>query len=156
MAWLLLRKLASPRALAPALLTGVGFVVMHGLYAWLRLERLTITSKIVGFKPLSLISTFLLVSCGAFLFLNAKSWRGRVVAVLVAALSALLPATLQLGLFFVANNFGPRAVLDVGLWNASLGIQPLIVLVFECILFGLVFLGLSSMAKYGTKETTKA
>jgi hypothetical protein len=151
--WLILRKKASSRTLGPALLTGLGFAVIHGLYAWARLERLTITSKTVGFNPLSPVSTFLLVSCGAFLFLNAKSWRGRVVAVLVATLSALLPAVLQLGLFFVANNLAPRAKFDTGLWNASLGTQPLIVLVFECILFGLVFWAL---AQSGKKETENA
>jgi hypothetical protein len=155
-AWLLLRKKASLRSLVPALLTGLGFAVLHGLYAWARLERLTITSKIVGFKPLSLISTFLLAGCGAFLFLNARSWRGRVVAVLVAALSALLPAALQFGLFFIANNLAPRGMFDVGLWNASLGTQPLIVLAFECILFGLVFFGLNRMVNYSTKEKVNA
>jgi hypothetical protein len=154
--WLVLRKKASSRTLVPALLTGLGFAVIHGLYAWARLERLTITSKIVGFKPLSLVSTFLLVGCGAFLFLNARSWRGRVVAVLVAALSALLPAVLQLGLFFVANNLGPGMRFGTVLWNASLGTQPLLVFVFECLLFGLVFWALSGMAQSGKKETENA
>jgi hypothetical protein len=145
LAWWTLRKKASSRSLVPAILTGLGFAVAHGLYALARLERLTITSKIVEFKPLSPISTFLLASCGAFLFLNARSWRGRVVAVLVAALSALLPAALHLSLFLVANGLGARANLGVGLWNASLGTQPLIVLVFECVLFGLVFWALNRM-----------
>lgn len=154
--WLALRKKASSRTLVPALLVGLGFAMIHGLYAWARLERLTITSKIVGFKPLSLVSTFLLVGCGAFLFLNARSWRGRVVAVLVATLSALLPAVLQLGLFFVANNLGPGMRFGTGLWNASLGTQPLLVLVFECLLFGLAFWALSKMAKSGKKETENA
>lgn len=151
-AWLLLRKGASPRTLIPAVLTGLGFSLIHGLYALARLERLTITSKIVGFNPLSLASTFLLVGCGAFLFLNARSWRGRVVAVLIATLSALLPAILQLGLFTIANNLAPRARFDVGLWNASLGTQPSIVLAFECILFGLVFWAVSKIVQSDKKE----
>ncbi len=154
--WLVLRKKASARTLVPALLTGLGFAVLHGLYAWARLDRLTITSKIVGFKPLSLVSTFLLVGCGAFLFLNARSWRGRTVAVLLATLSALLPAVLQLGLFFVANNLAPRMTFGAGLWNASLGMQPLIVFVFECTLVGLAFWALSRMAQSGKKEIENA
>ena len=148
--WLVLRKKASSRTLVPALLTGLGFAAIHGLYAWARLERLTITSKIVGFRPLSPVSTFLLVGCGALLFLNARSWRGRVVAVLVATLSALLPAVLQLSLYFVASGLAPRVKLGFALWNASLGTQPLIVFGFECVLFGLVF---AALAQFGKKET---
>jgi hypothetical protein len=151
--WLLLRKKASSRTLVPALLTGLGFAVIHGVYAWARLERLTVTSKVVGFHPLSLVSTFLLASCGAFLFLNAKSWRGRLVAVLVATLNALLPAVLQLSLYAIANGLAPKLKLASGLWNASLGAQPLIVFMFECILFGLVF---GVLAQFRKKETENA
>lgn len=154
--WFALRKRGASRALVPALLTGLGFAAIHGLYALARLEHLTITSKIVGFRPLSLVSTFLLVGCGALLFLNARSWRGRVVAVLVAALSALVPAVLQLGLFFIANNLGPKTKLNIGLWNAALGTQPLIVLAFECILFGLIFGVLGRMAQSSKKEIENA
>jgi hypothetical protein len=151
--WLVLRKKASSRTLVPALLTGLGFAVIHGLYAWARLERLTVTSKIVRFHPLSLISTFLLAGCGALLFLNAKSWRGQVIAVLVATLNALLPAVLQLSLYFLASGLASRVRLGFALWNASLGTQPLIVFVFECILFALVF---RALAKSGKKETENA
>jgi hypothetical protein len=151
--WIVLRKKGSSRTLVPALLTGLGFAAIHGLYAWARLERLTITSKIVGFHPLSLVSTFLLAGCGAVLFLNAKSWRGRVVAVLVATLNALFPAVLQLSLYAVANGLAPRVKLGIALWNASLGTQPLIVFVFECILFGLVF---GALAQFGKKEIENA
>jgi hypothetical protein len=154
--WLILRKRVSSRTLVPALLTGLGFVALHGLYALARLGQLTITSKIVGFRPLSLVGTFLLVSCGAFLFLNARSWGGRIVAVLASTLSAWLPAVMQLSLFFIANNLLPRSGFGVGLWNAALGTQPLIVFAFECILFGLVFWGLHRVSQPGKKETKNA
>jgi uncharacterized membrane protein YqaE (UPF0057 family) len=152
-AWLIQRKRGSARTLVAALLTGLGFAVIHSLYALARLERLTITAKIVEFKPLSPLSTFLLVSCGALLFLNAQSWRGRVVAILVATLSALLPAVLHLGLFYVANNLAPKVMFSTELWNASLGTQPLIVFVFECLLFSLAFWALSRLVQSGKKET---
>jgi uncharacterized membrane protein YqaE (UPF0057 family) len=155
-AWLVLRKKGSSRTLVPALLTGLGFAIIQGLYALARLERLTITSKIVGFKPLSLVSTFLLVSCGVFLFLNVRSWRGRAVAVLVATLSALLPAIGNFSLFLVANSLVSRASLGTGLWNTSLATQPLIVFAFECVLFSLVFWTLSRIVQPGVKETRNA
>jgi hypothetical protein len=151
-AWLLLRGRGSSRGLVPALLTGFAFAVIQGLYTLARLERLTITSKIVGFNPLALVSTFLLVSCSVLLFLNARSWWGRAVALLVATSSALLPAVAQLSLFLVADSLASRAGFAAGLWNASLGTQPLIVFAFECILFGLVFLALNRMVQSGEKE----
>jgi hypothetical protein len=152
----ILRKRVSARALVTALLTGLGFAVIHGLCALVRLERLTITSKIVEFKPLAVVSTFLIVSCGAFLFLNARSWRGRVVAVLVATLSALLPAVGHVGLFLLASQLMSNARVGVGLWNNSLGMQPLIVFAFECLLFGLVFWSLSRTGKLRNKEMENA
>jgi len=151
--WLILRRRGSSHGLVPALLTGFSFAVIQGLYALARLERRTITSQIVGFNPLALVSTFLLVSCGALLFLNARSWRGRAVALLVATSSALLPAVAQLSPFLVADSLAARAGFAAGLWNASLGTQPLIVFVFECLLFGLVFLVLNRMVQSGEKET---
>ena len=65
---------------------------------------------------------------------------------------ALLPALLHLGLFYVANNLAPKAMLSTELWNASLGTQPLIVFVFECLLFGLSFWALSRLVQSGKKE----
>ncbi len=151
-AWLVLRRKATSRTLVLALLTGLVFAGIQGLYALARLERLTITSKIVGFQPLSLVSTFLLVSCGALLFLNARSWRGRVVALLVATSSALLPAAAHLGLFLIATALASGAGFGIGLWNASLATQPLIVFAFECMLLSLIFWALSRRTQSGKKE----
>jgi hypothetical protein len=146
-AWLLLKKQIPARRLVPAVLTGFGFAALHGLYALARLDRLTITSKSVEFSFLSLISTFLLVACGAFLFLNARSWRGKAVAVIVASWSALAPAVFTLGVLAISNNLLFRPRLGAGLWNYSLGLQPLIALAFLVILLGLVFSGLSRAVK---------
>jgi hypothetical protein len=154
--WVILRRKAASRTLLPALLAGLGFAVIQGLYALARLERLTITSKVVGFKPLSLASTLLLVSCGVFLFLNARSWRGRAVAVLVATLSALLPAMGASSLFWVANRLVSSGSLGTGIWNASLATQPLIVFAFECVLFSPVFWILGRIVQNGVKETKNA
>jgi hypothetical protein len=151
--WLVLRKRASIHALLPAALTGLGFASLHGLYTLARLDRLTITSKSVQFTPLSLVATFFLAGCGAFLYVSAKSWRGRAIAVLVASLGALAPAVLVLSAMAIGNTamFKPR--LGTSLYNYSLGLQPLITLAFEWCLFGLAFLILRRTAKYSTKET---
>lgn len=144
-AWLLLRERAPARSLIPAALAGLGFACLHGLYALVRLEKLTITSKLVEFSPFALIATFLLVGCGAFLFLNARSWRGRVVAIGVASFGALAPALFLLAVIALMNNLFVRPALGVGLLNYAVGLQPLIATAFQCILLALSFWGLSQI-----------
>ena len=150
--WLVLRRRASGHTLLPAALTGLGFAALHGLYTLARLDRLTITSKSVQFTPLSLVATFLLAGCGAFLYVSAGSWRGRAVAVLIASLGALAPATTVLSAMAVGNTAMFKPKLGTSLYNYSLGLQPLIALAFELFLFGLGFLILWRTAEYSTKE----
>lgn len=137
-ALLLLRKKASPRMLPPAILIGLVFAVLYGLYALLRLEHLTITSKAVVFHPLGLLGTLLLVTCGAFLFLNARSWRGRLVAVLIAQIWTLVMVVFSLGVVLMFNaQFVQR--LGVALWDQSLALQPLLALLLGSLVLGLSF-----------------
>ena len=150
---LLLRKRAPARWLVPAGLTGLGFSVAHGLYALARLDRLTITSKTVVLHPLGLLATFLLVGCGAFLYLSARSWRGRTVALLTASLGALAPVIVGLAILPLVNALLIKPRLGVGLWNYAPGWQGLVVLVFEWLLFALVFHALSKIVARSERTT---
>lgn len=136
---LLVRKKAPISLLVPASAAGIGFAILHGLFALARLDRLTITSKTVVFHPLGLFGTFLLVASGAFLFLSARTWRGRTVAIVVASLGALAPAVFLLGSLSVTNALflGPR--VGASLWNLASGWQALIAFFLEFMLFGLAF-----------------
>lgn len=151
-AWLLLRKKAAARTLVPAAVVGLAFAALHGLYALVRLQRLTITSKFVAFSPLALAGTFLLVGCGAFFYFNARSWRGKGVALLVATVGAWAPAVFTLGLLGVINNAMYRPRLGAGLWNYALGLQSLVALVLECILLAAAFFVLNRAIKSREKE----
>ncbi len=136
---LLLRKKAPVSLLVPASAVGIGFAMLHGLFALTRLDRLTITSKTVIFHPLGLVGTLLLVGSGAFLFLSARTWRGRTTAVLVASLGALAPAVFLLGTLSVTNAAFLEPRVGAGLWNLAPGWQALIAFVVEFMLFGLAF-----------------
>jgi hypothetical protein len=127
------------RHLLLALLTGLGFAVLHGLYALLRLDRVTVTSKPVALAPLALLGTFLLGGCGAALFLGARSWRGRAVAVGVASFGAWAPAVFSLGMIAVSNLAFFRPELGTSLYNYALGLLPLIAFGMEAFLFSSVF-----------------
>jgi hypothetical protein len=157
LAWVLVaislrRKNANRQALVPAVLVGVGAAILHGLYAAARLDRLVITSKAVEFDFLSLAATFLLVACGAFLFLRAASWRGRIAAVGLASLGALAPAAFLLLVLGVLDNLFVGARLGADLWNCRLGLQPLLALGVQVILFGTVFSALRKVVVSLPKE----
>ncbi|MGD8398551.1 MAG: hypothetical protein PVG11_06815, partial [Anaerolineae bacterium] len=154
--FLLARKKGSPRTLGPAALLGLGFAALHSLYVLFRLEAVTITSKPVFFTLLSPVSTFLLAGAGAFLFLNARSWRGRLLAVIVAALPAWAPALFLISILGVLDNAFTQAQLGTDLWNCRPGLQPLL----TAIVLSLFFLGASQVAarqvNRGPMEVAKA
>jgi hypothetical protein len=139
--WVLLRRKDTIQALVPAALTGLGFAALHSLYALVRLDHVTITSKTLEFRPLSLVGTFLLVSCGVFLYLNAGSRLAKAIALSVATSSTWAAAIFSLGVIALSNSFS-QAKAGTAIWNYALGLAPLGALVFECVLFGLVFLAL--------------
>ena len=101
---------------------------------------------------LALLGTFLLVTCGAFVWLNARSWRGRVVALVVAAWGALAPTAFTLGVPAIANYLVLRRELGAALWNYTLGLQSLIASVFALALLALVFFALSRTVNPKHKE----
>jgi hypothetical protein len=145
--WTLRRRKGAIRALAPAALTGLGFTALHGVYTLVRLGQVTITSKTLEFRPLSLAGTFLLTGCGAFLFLNARSRLAKGVALLVATFLAWAAAAFSLGAV-AFSGWLSRAELGTAIWNSALGFMPLGTLALEFILFGVVF---SLLQKWGTR-----
>ncbi|MGC9333149.1 MAG: hypothetical protein ACP5JJ_03310 [Anaerolineae bacterium] len=155
-AWHVRRRGLSRRALVAALWTGLGSAVLHGLYALARLDRLSITSKPVHFHPATLAATFLLAGCGALLYLRARSWRGRGLAVVVAALGSFAPAIALLGLFALANQVFTVPRLGVPLWNNHVGLQPLIAFAVEAGLFAVAFAVTKRMVQPKPKEVTNA
>jgi MFS family permease len=153
-AWVARRRGLARRHMAAAVLTGLLFAALDGLYILARLQRLTITSKPVHFHPASLAATFLLAGSGALLYLGARSWRGRGVGVLVAALGSFGPAAGLLGLFGLANRVFTVPRLGVPIWNHHLGLQPLIAFVVEAALFALAFAVMARVVQTKPKEAT--
>jgi hypothetical protein len=125
--------------LALAVLTAAAFTALHGLYAFIRLGHVTVTSKLVEFSPLSLVGTFLLVGCGAFLFLYTRSWWARGFALLVATFPAWAAAAFGLGFIAFYNLALFRPALGASVYNYNLGLLSLVTFVLESILFATVF-----------------
>ncbi len=138
-ALLLWRRRDSVRFLVPAALAGVGFAALHGLYALVRLDAVTITSKTVEFSPLALVGAFLLTGGGAFLFLYTRRWWARGIALLIATFPAWAAALFSLVALTIVNVMLAGAGLGVSLYNYHLGLLALVAFVFEGVILGAVF-----------------
>ena len=130
------------------LFTGIGFALLYGLYAYVRLDAVTITSKVVKFSPLPLVGTFLLTGCGAFLFLDVRSRLGKGVAVLVATFPSWAGAAIGFGIIAVVNTLA-ASKMGASFYTHALGLMGSIAFTVECLLVGVAFFALR---KWGLQD----
>lgn len=108
-----------------ALVIGLVATLLQGAYGLLRLDQVTITSKEVVVSPLSLVAVFLLWACGVLIYLQARSWRGRLVALLVMTFSSWAPGMFTLLLLAALNTISFAPLLGTPVYNYSLGLITL-------------------------------
>jgi hypothetical protein len=146
-AWLailrLFRRMKGGRSnLIASVATGAAMAALHAIYAYVRLDDVTITSKLVQFGPVPLLGTFLVTGCGAFLFLNSRSWRGRVLALVLGTLPVWAAICFSVAVITAANVIVFRPELGRGAYNYALGVLPTGALLVESLLL-LVCFGLA-------------
>ena len=140
LAWLSIMRVArrSPRAksrLLASVAAGVVLAALHGAYVWARLDDVTITSKHVELSLPSLLGTLLLTGAGAFVFLSARSWRGKGLGLVIGTLSTWAAACFSLALVAAVNWLVFRPELGRGAYNYVLGVLPAGALVVQgCVL----------------------
>jgi len=127
-----------PGPLLLALSIGLGLALLHGLYAWLRVGHITINEKPTVSSPLSFIGTFLLAGGAGYLYLRARSWRGRAAALVLAVLPTLAGSAAVAALMFIVNLASVRQ-LGAGYYNYSLSLLYLLAAAFELPLVGTAF-----------------
>jgi hypothetical protein len=120
-----------PRLVASAG-TGAVLAALHGAYVWARLDEVTITSKGVEFSALAVVGTFLVVGAGAFLFLSATSWRGKVLALIVGTMVTWAAMLFSLALVVAVNHLVFSQEVGTGLYNQALGMLPVPALLAQC------------------------
>jgi hypothetical protein len=150
-AWRRWRRRSTEKArwsagLLPAGLVGLSFTAAHGLYAAARLGQVTITSKAAVLAPTALAATFLLTGCATLYYLEARTWRGRVTALLIGSFGALAPGLFGLGVIGLGNLMVRQQGLGTGLWNYRLGLLSLIAFGLECVLLGVALFVAGRMA----------
>ena len=149
----LVKKRLSYSKIRLAIAIGIGASLLQGAYVLVRLDQITITSKTVVFSPLSILSVFLLSTCGAIIFFHARSWLGRVLGLLVA--TSISWSVLTFGLLMIAaiNLLGFIPEYGTALYNYSLGLLPVSAFLFTFILYGLVFWYIDSVETGGSYES---
>lgn len=103
----------------------MALATLHGAYAWARLDDVTVISKPVQLSLLSLLGTLLVTGAGACLFLAAKSWRGRVLALVVGTLPTWIAILFSLVMVAGVNYIVFRPELGMGAYNYALGVLPM-------------------------------
>jgi hypothetical protein len=123
-AWILwqgLKKRLNRQSFRLVFLIASSAVLFEAVYIVLRLDRLTIISKPVAFNPLNLAAVLICTACGALLYLQARTWRGKGLGILVMTFNTGSPMLMGL-LIPAAYNwlfFSPE--FDTPLYNLSLG-----------------------------------
>lgn len=133
------RRREETRHLIATALVGIGAAALYALYAWVRLDDLTITSKGVEFSPLATVSIGLLTVASTFWFLTAQSWRGRTIALALVTFPAWTAGVFALAAVAVANLVLAEAALGVSLYNDHLALLALVAFAVELALFGSLF-----------------
>lgn len=142
-AWLvvmLIKRKISRRALLAGAVVGLAFTALYGLFAAVRMNQITITTKPVVFSLLSLPGIFLTTSLGTIIFFSARRRIARVVGLAVATFSAWSMALFIFGTYTAINiMFNQRYDFPI-LYNYHSSTMSLITLVVELVvLIGLLF-----------------
>lgn len=133
----------------PAVITGLGLAALHGTYALIRFDYLTLlynnwlhtVGQSFEINPLFLISTFLLTACGTWLYLNSRSSWAKLLAVLVPALPTLFMAVFWFTVITFINTLA-RQKLGAPLYGSGRWVMALITGGVQTSLVAATFLGL--------------
>ncbi len=136
--WRAWRKRLSSRQLLIAAGIALAFTGLHALYALVRRDHVTITSKPLTLPPSALLATFLLVGSGALLHLAARSHRGRAFAIAVMCSPSLLGA----GITFLACavvNIAAIGQFGAGIMNYNLTIMNALAFLLQAPILAFIY-----------------
>jgi hypothetical protein len=129
--WFLVKRRGIPQTYLPAVATGLSLTALRGIYVLVRLDKIRGIDGTFSISALALITSFLLASCGGFLFLNIRSrWR-RGLAVLAATSPSWAIAAFWFGIVFLTNLLA-RQRFGAGLYGCGRGLMALITFALEC------------------------
>jgi hypothetical protein len=148
-AWWFWRHRANRSPIWPAVITGLGLAALHGAYALIRFDYLSLLYSnwlhTIGqnfeINPFFLISFFLLTASSAWLYLNTRSSWAKLLAVLIPALPTLFMAVFWFGVVTFINVLAQQK-LGAPLYGSGRWVMALITGAVQGGLVGAAFLGL--------------
>jgi hypothetical protein len=137
-AWRVWRRRFGRVHLVPAAVVGVLAGVLHASYAFARGSDLSVIGKTIVFSPLAAVGTGILVGCGAWCFLAARSWKGRLLGTIVATSVGWVGGLVALAIrgltsVLIASSTG------IGVWIYTIDLHHFIMSGLGCLVFALVF-----------------
>lgn len=137
--WQVYKKRIAWNKFRLALIIGLGIAVIQGIYIMIRLPHVTITSKAVVFSPLSLLAAFLLGVLGTLIFIQARTWRGRLIGILVITFTSWAVTIFEIAVITGFNllAFAPR--YGTSLYNQSLGFLSTTAFIVTSVVIAIVF-----------------
>jgi len=144
--WFTMRKGFRIRLFGPALATGVGIALLKGIYALVRVDRVSIVSYDCAFNPYFVVGASVLAGCGIVFFFNVCSrfWRGA--SLLVATFPTWAIAGFWLAGIAYINLFGASPGLGTPLYRYSIGLLPAIAFTVELVFLVAVLAALERCA----------
>jgi hypothetical protein len=145
--WQVIRRRLGWQKICLAMAIGIGAIMVQGVYVLVRLDEVTIISKAVAFRRLSIAGGFALSTCGALIYLQARSQMGKVTGLLV--ITSVSWTSMVLGLVLVGGFNAFVFVLEGGpaLYNYSLGLLPACSFLFTFTLSGLALWCISALIR---------
>jgi len=137
-AWLAFKKRQCRRELLAAMSIGLAATIGLALYDAVRLDQVSIISKAIEFRPLCLLAVFVLVSCGAPLYLRARSTAGKVAALLLMTAVAWLPMLFGVVMVAAFNFLVTMPRMGTPLYYYSLATLSAVTFVLLLVIFGVV------------------
>jgi hypothetical protein len=152
--WQIRKKRINRINIRPALLIGLVMAILQGIYVFVRLPHIAITSKEVVFSPLGLLSAFLLGTCGALIFLQARSWIGKLAGIMVVTFTSWAVTLFQVLLIAAFNSLAFHPRYGTSLYNHSPGLLSAASFLVLFLVFGGMLILVSARANH--KERIQA
>ena len=137
-AWRVWRRRLDRVHVLPAAVVGLLAGVLHASYASIRGSDLAVTGKTIVFTPLAAVGTGILVGCGAFLFLAARSWKGRLLGTVVATSTGWVGGLVALAIRAVTSAMIASRT-GIGVWIYTIDCHYFVMSALGCVVCALVF-----------------
>lgn len=153
--WQIRKKRIHWQNFRTALWIGFTLAVIQGITMLMRLPHVKVTSKAVVFSTLSLAGAFLLGSLGSMIYLQAHTWLGKLIGVIVITFPSWSTALFSTAVIYAFNTLAFQPRYGTWLYNQSLGLLSAVSFIISFIFFSVLLRFIKIGAKNGQFDSAK-